>query len=572
MCNIRSNGFTGCDYTNLTVWSTAIKSDLTSTQSLLFTMANLGNYAASDDGGAVVFTGGGTGVLKHISVSGIAYVTGCKGLIQAGTVSNKTTQHTFAISDTGNPIVTAVAQCYNDWPNGLKDSPTIIGWTANSNHCVTIRAAPGQGHTGNLKNDSGLYSGFTLKGKLDFNATPYTRIERIADDGFGINGCGITIGSSGSVNRVLDIGTVTTQGSGTTIANSIFTTIADYWNPSTDIGLYNCTAQTFNLRDFPKYRHRAINCLAWATNGAAFLLVAGNGNIMYWLNHCVSADNSTTNYDTWQEGNAGNLANTTVTFVNAASSDFHLATTDTGARAKGVPGLGADICGNVRTGLSYDVGAAQSLSAPASNPPQLQSGPTALPNPAATNAVVQFTFTASDIDGNALTNYWTFGDGTIGAPQPAFITNHIYNAIGTYTAQVTISDGTLATTGSVVVNVLSGFALWQIANFGSTNAQGSASNAVNSAGISNYQLFLAGSNPMNPSTWFLFTGITPATGSGCGLNFNTVSGKSYTVTWKTNLLDGLGWQFYTNFGSSGGSTNVAFPNGLPQAFFQIQAQ
>ena len=56
------------------------------------------------------------------------------------------------------------------------------------------------------------------------------------------------------------------------------------------------------------------------------------------------------------------------------------------------------------------------------------------------------------------------------------------------------------------------------------------------------------------------------------MNFNTVSGKSYTVNWKTNLLDGMGWLPYTNFGGLGGSVGVTFTNNLPQAFFQIQAQ
>jgi len=536
-------------------------------QSLLFTVSGRESYATNDDGGTVLFTGGGLGTLRHINASNIAYITECRGTIQAGRVTCTNSTHTFTIADTGNPIVTAVAQCYHDWPNGLVDAPQMGGyWVADGNHCATIRPAPGQGHAGNLKGTNGNYAGFTLKGTLDASGAAYARIEKIADDGYGI-----TIGAGGSVNRVLDIGTLTAGGNGGTIANSIATLFAG-GSTAIDLSFYNCTARAYTLCDYQVYSHRAVNCLAW-TNGTGFGLQLQNNPVnavMYWLNHCVSADGSATNHDTWLEGNTGNQANTSVTFANAASHDYHLAVTDTGARAKGMPGLGADISGVARTGPPYDVGAAQSLSAPAGNPPQLQSGPTATPNPVATNAVVQFTFSATD--SNVLTNYWTFGDGTIGAPQPAFVTNHIYNAIGTYTAQVAISDGTLATTGTVVVNVLSGFAMWQTANFGSTNAPGSASNTVNSAGISNYQLFLAGSNPANPGTWFLFTGITPSTGNGCGLNFNTVSGKSYTVTWKTNLLDGLGWQFYTNFGSSGGPTNVAFPAGLPNAFFQIQAQ
>ena len=53
----------------------------------------------------------------------------------------------------------------------------------------------------------------------------------------------------------------------------------------------------------------------------------------------------------------------------------------------------------------------------------------------------------------------------------------------------------------------------------------------------------------------------------------TLAGVSSTVwLWKTNLLDGLGWLFYTNFQGLGGSADIVFTNNLPQAFFQIQAQ
>jgi len=121
-------------------------------------------------------------------------------------------------------------------------------------------------------------------------------------------------------------------------------------------------------------------------------------------------------------------------------------------------------------------------------------------------------------------------------------------------------------------NTLTLFQQWQLQYFGSLTALNAASNVVNSAGISNYQMFLAGSNPADSNTWFRFTALAPVTGSKWGMNFNTVSGKSYTVAWKTNLLDGLSWRFYTNFSGLGGSAQVIFTNSLPQAFFQIQAQ
>ena len=534
ICNIRSNGLAGCDYTTLSAWNTAIKSDLTSAQSLLFSVSGMGSYVTNDDGKAVTFTGNGTGTLRHINASGIAYVTGCSGVIQTGTVTCVASTHSFTISDTGNRIITAVAQGYNDWPKaGLSGGSTITGWTNDENHCLSIRPAPGQGHAGKLWGTNGNYSGFTLKGNLDFTTTPNVRIERIAVDGYTM-----TIGTTSSLNRVLDTGTITTPigGSGT-MANSICTTIGDYYSGS--ISLYNCTAKTFSLGDFPKSGYRAVNCLSWATNNSGFALFNQTGAVMYWANHCVSADATATLYDSWQDGNEGNLGMQPVSFVNAATNDFHLAATDTGARARGVAGLGADINGNARTGPFYDVGAAQT--AAGNYMPLFQSGPFATPNPASTGVVVQFTCSATDVGGDVLTNTWTFGDGSTGAPQLAFTASHIYVASGAYTAQVAVSDGSLAVTGTVVVNVLSGFGAWQVQQFGSTNAPGSGpTDDPDHDGLNNLQEYLAGTNP-NDASSVLKCVQAQATSSGASSNqlvlvWNSQSNKWYAIDASSNLM------------------------------------
>ena len=67
------------------------------------------------------------------------------------------------------------------------------------------------------------------------------------------------------------------------------------------------------------------------------------------------------------------------------------------------------------------------------------------------NTSVAFTATGADADGDTLTYAWDFGDGqTSDVAEPA----HIYDAPGTYTAKVTVSDGkggTAETTLSVTV-------------------------------------------------------------------------------------------------------------------------
>ena len=438
--------------------------------SLLFAVSATNTCAAADDGQPVVFTGGGMGVLRHINHAApqLALISECRGLIQPGTVTCAT-GHTFAVSDAGHPVGTVIANCYNDWTNGLHYSGAITlsgAWITDPNHCLVIRASPGQGHTGKIRGSGGNYSGFTLT--VPLTAVPNTRISQTTLDANTL-----TVVSGCSVSRVL--GSVVVSGNGVTVANSmgpVFNT-----GTSQDITFHNCTGGSFQLSDINARRIRAVNCLAYS-NSAGFTTTPTNE---VWLNHCVSLDGSASVADSWQDGNIGNQARQIVSFVSAGN-DYHLAGTDTGAHGQGQPGLGADIDGNLRTGLVYDAGAAQ------------------------------------------------------------------------------------------VTNALTAFQQWQLQYYGSLSATGAASNQVNGAGLSNWQMFRAGSNPNDPNTWFRITAITPSAGNKLGLNFNTVSGMQYIVSWKTNLVDGLGWQFYTNIDGVGGAANILFSNALPNVYFQIQAQ
>ena len=336
-------------------------------QSLLFqTTGGVGTYTTADDGTAVTFAGGGTGTLRHINTGGIAYVTGCLGTIQAGSVSC-VSGHTFNVADSGHPICTAVAECYNDWPSGLSESPVLSGsggWMTDINHCVTIRAATGQAHSGVLKNGAN-YTGFGLASakSLTTTAAPYTRIQQIID-----NAGTITVGIGSSVNRVL--GSVTASGSSVLVANSVGPAFRAMPSnaPNYRVGFYNCTGSTFTLASSLRYQVRTVNCLAYVSSTTGFTSGAALGVYYdpapeFWLSHCVSAGNTATGCDGWKEGNEGNANNQTISFANAASGDYHLQSSDAGAQGRGQPGLGADIAGNTRLGPTFDVGAFQTSNA-----------------------------------------------------------------------------------------------------------------------------------------------------------------------------------------------------------------
>lgn len=101
---------------------------------------------------------------------------------------------------------------------------------------------------------------------------------------------------------------------------------------------------------------------------------------------------------------------------------------------------------------------------PTNHPPQIGTIPTV------TNALLQvgnvaavlfgetnvFTVTATDADGDPLTYFWTFGDGTTsGATSPVSTVSHAYTATncGPYAASVSVSDGLVATSSNLTVTV-----------------------------------------------------------------------------------------------------------------------
>jgi chitodextrinase len=64
--------------------------------------------------------------------------------------------------------------------------------------------------------------------------------------------------------------------------------------------------------------------------------------------------------------------------------------------------------------------------------------------------LLAFSATGTDADGDALQYHWDFGDGSSGT---GALVEHAYTSAGTYTAVVTVSDGTDTATGSVVVTL-----------------------------------------------------------------------------------------------------------------------
>jgi PKD repeat protein len=85
-----------------------------------------------------------------------------------------------------------------------------------------------------------------------------------------------------------------------------------------------------------------------------------------------------------------------------------------------------------------DLATAQFVIGKMDTPPVLVSDISALPNPADVGQSVAFSATATDADGDPLTYQWDFGDGSTASGSN---TTHTYTNVGTFTVQLTISDG-----------------------------------------------------------------------------------------------------------------------------------
>ena len=80
---------------------------------------------------------------------------------------------------------------------------------------------------------------------------------------------------------------------------------------------------------------------------------------------------------------------------------------------------------------------------------------------------------SSDADGDALTYSWNFGDGSVSPASPSPTANHSYADDDVYTAELTVSDGTVSSKATVTVTVtgvapVASFAAPESANEGST--------------------------------------------------------------------------------------------------------
>jgi hypothetical protein len=285
-------------------------------KALVFKVKTRGTVSAEDDAKPVTFAGGGTGTLRHVSLAGLAYATGCKGTIAPG-AAKCASGRGFEIADAGRPIVTAVAECHNDWPGGLAESVKFgAGWVTDPVRCPVIRAA-GSG-------------GFVLKGDLDATAAANLRVQGITIDGNST----LTAGPGASLVRAR-AGTARLA-EGASAADSVAATFAAFSskgavnNPASFYDMHirdahkqaryagppapsgtsfrNCVGKTFDPANQAEVEF--VGCRA-AAGGEGFRDDRHSEPGRAY--RCVSADESAARWDSG-DGDEGNLVKQTVSF------------------------------------------------------------------------------------------------------------------------------------------------------------------------------------------------------------------------------------------------------------------
>jgi hypothetical protein len=113
---------------------------------------------------------------------------------------------------------------------------------------------------------------------------------------------------------------------------------------------------------------------------------------------------------------------------------------------------------------------------------------------------------------------------------------------------------------------------WQSAHFTGeeiANGLADADRDPDGDGFTNQQEFILGTDPRDPSST-LVLGMGNAA-NGADLNFDSVTGRSYSVLVRTNLIHGT-WTPFTNLTGTGVAISVKDTNNWPNVYYRVEAQ
>ena len=114
---------------------------------------------------------------------------------------------------------------------------------------------------------------------------------------------------------------------------------------------------------------------------------------------------------------------------------------------------------------------------------------------------------------------------------------------------------------------------WEMSMVGNLTdlAGGGGSNDEDGDGVSDYNEYLAGTNPKGSNDYLRLTAIVVTNGTNITVTWASTNSRLYDIDWRTNLLAGV-WTNYARVSVTAGVSTIVLPiSGKTQAFYRVQA-
>ncbi|MCC5845700.1 MAG: cadherin-like domain-containing protein [Verrucomicrobia bacterium] len=179
--------------------------------------------------------------------------------------------------------------------------------------------------------------------------------------------------------------------------------------------------------------------------------------------------------------------------------------------------------------------------------------------PDTSEVAVTLSATATDADGDPLTNTWSKLSGpgnVVFADASALETTATFFIPGTYVLRLTSDDGISQTMDDVTITisepVTPEYAAWLEEHYGTTAVDDSvpSANGVNTI----REAYIAGLDPTDPASTFRLVTATPVSGGAVAFESQTAPGKHYRVYYRDSLVTG-DWLILPGYEDRNGDDN-----------------